>query len=87
MPYLAESQRAGIIGNLNQNKKQLRLAEVKLEEGILSATFREVLFPLRQEEMREYLDHVTNLLKEQDVCGVEKCSRCGKEGRAMRLCF
>ncbi|NLO82381.1 MAG: hypothetical protein GX094_04895 [Clostridiales bacterium] len=79
LPCLEESQRAEILRNLNQNKKKLRLAEIKLEKGILSAIFRETWRPLKQEEIKKYLDHVTNVFMEQQIMGVDKCSRCGRE--------
>lgn len=36
--------------------------------------------PLEQEEMGNFLDYASNVLKEQEVSGAVKCIKCGAEG-------
>lgn len=75
-----ETQKVKILETLNKNKDHLRLTEFDLKDGFLMAYFKEASRPLQQEEIENFLDYASNVLKEQEVSGAVKCIKCGAEG-------
>ena len=43
LPHLDETQKVQILEDLNRHKEELRISDVSLDDGVLTATFKEVL--------------------------------------------
>jgi len=79
LPVVTDEQKRAILSDLETHKKELGIGEFSLENSLLSVRLKEVLSPVTQEKMRNYLDHITTVLKEQKVSGTGHCFNCEQE--------
>jgi Zn finger protein HypA/HybF involved in hydrogenase expression len=79
LPHLDETQKVQILEDLNRHKEELRISDVSLDDGVLTATFKEVLRSLKYDDIIKYLDHASKLFMELKIPETGKCFKCGRE--------
>ncbi|KPU45861.1 hypothetical protein OXPF_03290 [Oxobacter pfennigii] len=80
IPNLTEEQKEKIFSFIKENKKRLKISEYSIESNVLTVKYKELIRPMKIQEMDAILKALTDFFLSEGIYGKEHCAICGAQG-------